>query len=411
MDEKGRGVLNPVTAKWLGISTLVLSIVGMISFGVLDAETGTWAKDPIGESALVLALLMFPLMGALIVGRDSRNSVGWIFCAVGLITGIGGTAQAYATGSISGTTTPDALGLVAAWITNWWWWPLLGLILVMTLFLFPTGKLSSPRWRFFFTLGLLGTILVTALGMVDPHLEAINEANGEVFYEIANPIGLEAVGDPEEGPLGGVAFGLLIVGMITGALALIVRFVGSRGIERQQLKWFALAGAAIPLNVLLEEVLGSVFQDSNLPFALTIGALPTAAGVAILRYRLYDIDVVINRALVYGSLTAILVGIYVGIVFGFQAVLEPFTAESDLAVAASTLAVAALFRPIRSRVQGFIDRRFYRRKFDAHLTVEEFNSHLRDEVELAAISDKLVDVTRETMQPSHVSLWLRRAVP
>ena len=129
--------------------------------------------------------------------------------------------------------------------------------------------------------------------------------------------------------------------------------------------------------------------------------------VAMLRYRLYDIDVVINRALVYGSLSAILVGIYVGIVFGFQASLEPFTAESDLAIAGSTLAVAALFRPIRSRVQGFIDRRFYRRKVDAQRTVEEFNSHLRDEVDLGEISHRLVDVVVDTVQPAHASLWLR----
>jgi hypothetical protein len=135
--------------------------------------------------------------------------------------------------------------------------------------------------------------------------------------------------------------------------------------------------------------------------------IPLSMGAAILRYRLYDIDVVINRTLVYGALTAVLSGIYIGLVFGFQALLEPFTAESDLAIAGSTLAVAALFRPVRSRTQGFIDRRFYRSKVDRQKTIDEFNSQLRDEVDLSAITQRLAVVVNETMQPSHVSLWLR----
>ena len=399
--------MSRTTAKWAGRFTLAISLIGMIAFAVLEADSGSWERDPVGETMLVVALLMFPLMGALIVARDADNAVGWIFCAVGLVTGIGGTAQSYATSTLRGTATPNVVGVLAAWIASWWWWPLLGLIMVVTLFLFPTGRLPSRRWRFAFGIGVLGLLLITVMAMLQPSLEGVAEDNQRVIYEIRNPIGIDGIGDPEASPLGGIGFGMLAFGIFSGALALIVRFVRSRGIERQQLKWFALTGAAIPLNIFLEEVVGDALVDSNLPFALTIGALPTAAGIAILRYRLYDIDVVINRALVYGSLTAVLGGLYVGIVFSMQSLLAPVTAESDFAVAGSTLAVAALFRPVRTRVQRFIDHRFYRRKFNAQRTAEDFNTRLRDEVELSAVTTQLVDVVRETMQPSHVSLWLR----
>jgi hypothetical protein len=135
--------------------------------------------------------------------------------------------------------------------------------------------------------------------------------------------------------------------------------------------------------------------------------IPISIGAALLRYRLYDIDLVINRTLVYGLLTAILATAYVALVFGFQSVMAPFTAESDLAIAASTLAVAALFRPARSGVQAFIDRRFYRSKFDAQQTLDEFSGQLRDEVDLATLSTRLTSVVSSTMQPSHVSVWIR----
>jgi hypothetical protein len=195
-------------------------------------------------------------------------------------------------------------------------------------------------------------------------------------------------------------------------LSLILRFRRSHGIERQQLKSFVLAVSMFPVLFLVATIAGALdsSEDDYISFVLIMGGLlliPLSMGAAILRYRLYDIDLVINRTLVYGALTAVLSGIYVGLVFGFQALLEPFTAESDLAIAGSTLAVAALFRPVRSSIQDFIDRRFYRRKVDKQRTIEEFNSQLRDEVDLSAITQRLAGVVNETMQPTHVSLWLR----
>jgi hypothetical protein len=185
----------------------------------------------------------------------------------------------------------------------------------------------------------------------------------------------------------------------------VVRFRRSQGVERQQMKWFVYAAALLvllPVGYSLPEIVGSVL------FVVVLIALPTAIGIAVLRYRLYDIDVVINRALVYGPLTATLALVYVGSVVGLQAVLRVLSGqESTLAVVASTLAIAALFNPLRGRVQAFVDRRFYRRKYDAAKTLAAFNARLREETDLETLTDDLAGVVRETMQPAHVSLWLR----
>ena len=209
-----------------------------------------------------------------------------------------------------------------------------------------------------------------------------------------------------------------LASLLASAVSLFSRFRKSEGVERQQLKWLALGGiftaAAFVFSGLSEGVAGftagisAAIGQGLVTFGIVL--LPVTIGVSILRYRLYDIDALINRALVYGSLTVALAGAYVGLVFGFQTLLAPFTAESDLAIAASTLGVAALFRPVRSRMQDFIDRRFYRRKFDAEQTVAQFSVHLRNEVELAAVTSQLTDVVQETMEPSHVSLWMRPVV-
>jgi hypothetical protein len=203
-----------------------------------------------------------------------------------------------------------------------------------------------------------------------------------------------------------VAFPVLVV-LCFASLA--VRFRRAGGVERQQLKLFAFAAAFLALYLIVDTAIADVIDLPDIVTALAFAAVPASVGVAILRYRLYDIDLIINRTLVYGALSAVLAAIYVGLVFGFQAVLAPFTNESDIAIAASTLAVAAMFRPLRSRLQGFIDHRFYRRKFDAHQTLEDFTEHLRDEVDITALSSRLTDIVGETMQPAHVSLWLRGA--
>jgi hypothetical protein len=230
----------------------------------------------------------------------------------------------------------------------------------------------------------------------------------EDYPRVDNPVGIDgAPGDALE-VFQFIGFPFFALAAIASMASLVVRFRGSLGVERQQLKWMAAAAALVVaawlLNAFFDQVIG---EDISLILPLTLLALPAAATIAILRYRLYDLGLVVNRTLVYGALTAALAGAYLGIVLLLQLALEPLTSDSGLAIAGSTLAVAALFRPLRARIQELVDRRFYRRRYDAGRTVEGFSARLRDEVELDALSADLRDVVRETVQPAHVSLWLR----
>jgi hypothetical protein len=296
---------------------------------------------------------------------------------------------------------PDALAIVGAWIGSWYWYLLLALILVYLPLLFPDGHLLSRRWLPVAVLMGIGTLGVVVLGALANTL-SVNEAPG---YKIDNPIGIEGLANVEHLPVFGVLGGLLFVGVIGAVASVVVRFRRSRGVEREQMKWFVWAVApilVIPIGDYLPGLIGSVV------FAGVLIALPTAIGIAVFKYRLYDIDVIINRTLVYGSLSATLVMVYFGGIVLLQRLFVVLTGQqSTLAVVASTLAIATLFVPLRRRVQGFVDRRFYRRKYDARKTLEAFSAKLRDETDLEVLNNDLVGVVRETMQPAHVSLWLR----
>jgi hypothetical protein len=252
------------------------------------------------------------------------------------------------------------------------------------LLLFPTGGLPSRRWR---TLAWTAAVAGAVLLALNLFFESPDEVGGTITTMT-------------------VAAAFVIFAAVgLSALSLVVRYRRASGVERQQLKWFALA-AVVAASSLVGQLLGEALW--NLLDAATTTALYVAVGVAILRYRLYDIDVLINRTLVYGSLTVLLVATYFGGVVGLQYAFRALTGEgSTLAVVASTLAIAALFNPLRRRVQGFVDRRFYRRKYDAAKTLEAFGARLREETDLDALSNDVVGVARGTMQPAHVSLWLR----
>jgi hypothetical protein len=289
-----------------------------------------------------------------------------------------------------------------AWLSSATWAPGFSLVTFLLL-LFPTGRLPSPRWKWVGWLSVASTaVVLTAISSLWPE-----RGKSLLFDENSStPLVPEAVL--------GVAGLLLFSAIACSFVSIVVRFRRSRGIERQQLKWMAFVAGIATVLIVATEVMAAIGeQDSSLDTVfehllnISAAGVPIAAAIAVLRYRLYDIDVIINRTLVYGALTAVLAGTYVGLVFLFQRALAPVTQESDLAIAASTLAVAALFRPLRARIQRFIDHRFYRRKFDAQRTLEDFSSHLRDEVELSALSSRLTGVVAETMQPAHVSIWLR----
>jgi hypothetical protein len=297
---------------------------------------------------------------------------------------------------------PDALAVVGAWTGSWYWYPLLALVLIYLPLLFPDGRLLSRRWLPVAVLTAIGTLGVAALGALADTLP-LNEAPS---YEIDNPIGIEGLGYVEDLPVFGVLTGLLFFGIIGAAASVVVRFLRSQGIERQQMKWFVYAVVPmllIPTDGFLPGIISSV------ALGVVLIGLPTAIGIAVLRYRLYDIDIIVNRTLVYGALTVMLVLVYVGSVVGLQYLLRALTGqESQLAVVASTLAIAALFNPLRRRVQAVVDRLFYRRKYDAAKTLEEFSTKLRDETDIDEVNSDLVRVVRNTMQPEHVTLWLRK---
>jgi len=348
-------------------------------------------------------LFTFPTVGALIASRRPENAVGWILCVGGLALGFSLLASGYVEYALF--ASPGSLPGVeyAAWISDWVGIPALFLMVVFLFLLFPDGRLTSPLWRLVAWAVVIGST-VSALG------RALGPGPLESYSSIHNPVGVgNAVGNFLQ-MLGW--YGDTVVGLscIVSVLSPVLRLRRARGQERQQLKWFvfaiALAVAGFVTSYVWQE--GIVNNVAWFMFILGIMLLPLATAIAILRYRLYDIDVVINRTLVYGPLTATLVALYFGGVVLLQRLFVGLTGErSTLAVVASTLLIAALFNPLRRRVQGVVDRRFYRRKYDARKTLEDFSAKLRDETDLDALSDDLVGVVRETMQPAHVSLWLR----
>ncbi len=344
-------------------------------------------------------LVVCATVGALVVSRQPRNPIGWVLCAVAVATGLDALARGYAEHWLSGRQASQTLGQTAAWFSEAAW---VFFILVPAVFLpllFPDGRLLSRRWRPVAWCGALGIAGIVAA-------ELLTAGPLDNFPQLENPYAVESPAVDLLEPLGSALPPLAALG---AALSLVLRFRRSGYEQRQQIKWIAWAGALMAAAMMAYMPVDALFGDgvANAMVALGVLGLPLAAGLAILRYRLYEIDVVINRTLVYGALTATLAGSYLGSVLLLQLVLSAVTAGSGLAVAGSTLAVAALFQPARRRIQAIVDRRFYRRKYDAARTLERFGAHLRDEVSLDALSDDLRRVVADTMAPAHVTLWLR----
>jgi hypothetical protein len=378
-----------------------LALAAMAAGTVLSLSTGNDVSrgDEIFALLVGAIAIVFAGVGGLIATRQPDNAIGWLFLGAGVAAGVAGLASSYADYWVDDRPGPALLGETAAWYGSLSWIPWILVPSTFLLLLFPDGRPLSRRWRpvaWCAALGI-GGVFVTA-GLTPGRLED--------YPDVSNPFGLDS---PVLDPLTGLAFLLIGVGLVGSSASLVVRFRRAHGVPRQQIKWLAFAGVVAAVTFIAG--VGSydaVGQDiAYAAIMLSVLGLPVAAGIAILRHRLYDIDVVINRALVYAALTATLAGCYLGAVLLLQLVLSGVTEGSSLAVAASTLAVAALFRPARARIQGAVDRRFYRRKYDAQRTLGVFSARLRDQVELDALSSDLRGVVRETLQPAHVSLWLR----
>ena len=345
-------------------------------------------------------------VGVIIACRRPDHPIGWLFCAVGLLAGVNHFCAEYAIYAL--LTQPDSLpgGRAAAWVASWCGMPANALLVFVGL-LFPDGRLPSRRWIPFAWLNVVvavvGTVAVAFLAGPIPTLDPIENPLG--FKGARNLLGPVATlaGALERGILG-----------LLAVASLFLRLRRARGAEREQVKWLAYAASVVVIGAILTYVVPEardarwVGQVGLVLLAVGFVGIPIAIGIAILKYRLYDINLLINRTLVYGTLTTTLVALYFGGIVLLQRAFVALTGEqSTIAVVVSTLVIAALFNPLRRRIQSFIDRRFYRRKVDARKTLEAFSAKLRDDTDIDALSDALVGVVRETMQPAHVSLWLR----
>lgn len=380
--------------------TLVGVSVPLITLGIFLSSRGPDAVGALEVVLFVLSSVAFPVVGALIIARHPRHPIGWIFVAAGLISVLQTLFAGYGTFALE-RESPIPGGVIASWLADIIWLPSIALSTTFLFLLFPDGRLLSKRWRPIAWMAVVGTALSAIAAVFEPTL-----------YDrpgIRAPLALPADARWIVERLFGVSFFLWLSATIGAVISLIVRLRRARGDERQQVKWFAFAavaalGALIPLFVVESPEAYALFGG------IALLAIPTSVGIAILKYRLYDIDRIINRTLVYGALTALLIGVYVAAAVGFGALVRSVTGQENnsLVIAASTLAVAAVFGPARRRIQAFIDRRFYRRKYDAARTLETFSVKLREQVDLDSLSGELVGVVRDTMQPVHVSLWLRR---
>jgi hypothetical protein len=397
-------------AFWLSWSLATLSVVLVVGGIALAQMTRSTAPerpyyDPVDAVFALATVLTFSVVGAIIASRQPRNAIGWIFCGIGLVVSLNSLTGSYAEYQLAGGSASGRLPETAAWFSSWSWTLWLYVPTTFLLLLFPDGRLPSPRWRPVAWGAALGVISFVAGYALEP-------GPLEGFPRITNPYGVDSPILDAIAVAGAILAG---ASMLASAVSLIVRMRRAGRVQRQQIKWLAYGGAVVVGAVFVGGVIAIWFEEVGISL-ISIGLLgvPIFTGVAIARHRLYEIDVVINRTLVYGSLTATLALVYFGGVTATQGIFRALTGQEQqpqLAIVVSTLVIAALFNPLRRRIQGFIDRRFYRRKYDAAKTLEAFSAKLRDETDLDALSDELVRVVRETMQPAHVSLWLRPDTP
>jgi hypothetical protein len=391
------------TERWSArLAWATLGIAAALGFAAVGLAIAGEADLLVVSLSVVLGLV-FAVTGATLATRLPRNAIGWIFCVFALLSILSAAGDAYVThaGDLPGRAW-------AAWTNGWFVNAFSPALVALSFLIFPTGAPPSPRWH------ALAWIIVLAASV---HAVSTALAPGRLQdYPFKNPAGIEAAGW-----LSTIAEGSLLVLVVPlillAAASLFARMRRASAVERQQIKWFAYAAAVMALFLVAanaSRVLGepgtTIEAVSFVLFVLVFSGIPVSMGVAILRYRLYDIDLIINRTLVYALLSAVLVLVYLGCVVALQYAFRALTGgDSQLAIVASTLAIAALFNPLRRRVQRFVDRRFYRKKYDAAGTLEAFGARLRDETDLDSLTRDLVSVVRETVQPEHASLWMHPA--
>jgi hypothetical protein len=391
------------SASWLAWSACVLSLaltalsLLFLTLTLLHSDTPVYYYWL--ETSMVA--LGYSTVGAIVASRLPDSPIGWLFCAIGLSFGVVHFSAEYAAYALLLAPSRSLPGDAAfAWLNSWVWVGGLGLVVFLDL-LFPNGRLPSARWRWFARFTAVALLPAAILAALSPGLI--------LSSTIKNPLGIEGLPNASKAT---EAFMYALV--VVGASSMMARLRHAGRLERQQIKWFAYATTFVISGVILKNVayplvgVEWVWWAGLILTAVGVVGSPIAMALAILRYRLYQIDLLINRTLVYGSLTATLVALYFGVIVVLQRLFVVLIGEqSTLAVVASTLVIAALFNPFRRRIQSEVDRRFYRSKYDTRKTLEAFSAQLRNETDLDALRDELVTVVRETMQPEHASLWLR----
>ncbi|MBA2725825.1 MAG: hypothetical protein H0U53_07545 [Actinobacteria bacterium] len=385
-------------AAWLcSIATVAMTIIAV----VLQLRSPSGSSWEGGTNYLTLIHpIISVVIGAVIIVRKGNHLVGWLFCLSGLGWSLSHLAFSYSANLSRPGQLPWESQIL--WSSSWVALLAFGLAPVLILHVFPNGRSSSARWKAIFA-AALGAVALGTIGT------ALAPGHMEDLPGIDNPYALEGAAGQVMQVLRELSWPLLLLSAAAGVWSVRVRARQGTSEERQQIKWILLAGMITVGFVLVwgvMETLGNTALVESIN-GLFVPLIPIAVGIAILKHRLYDIDLLINRTLVYASLSAILGGFYLGAVVLFQGLLAPLTAKSDLAIAASTLAVAALFGPLRTQVQRFIDRRFYRSRYDAAETLRVFSARLRDQVDLSSLSEELIGVVGATMQPVHASLWVR----
>ena len=393
------------SASWLAWSLAGLSVAMFVAgvaltllslSGVPDTRPSSTSWGTVGGLWAVVPYLAFPLVGALIASKRPYNPIGWICLTAGLLWMF----------LLSWPNGSGPYPVTSAALTQWLWVPPVGMLGIYMILLFPDGKLPSRRWRplAWFSGALIAVICVGFVFIPGPL---------DGYPGVRNPFGLE--GQAWVSVAAYVLLPLLPLCMLASALSLVLRYRHAGGEVREQIKWVAFAASVVPAGYLIILISGLFFPPGTsleaveeIMVQLSFTGIPVAIGFAVLKYRLYDIDLLINRALVYGPLTILLAATYFGGVVGLQRLFSPIVGgDSGLATVATTLAIAALFNPLGRRVQAFVDRRFYRSKYDAAKILEAFGSRLQNETDVDVLRNDVIGVARTTMQPTHVSLWLR----
>ncbi len=394
--------MSPRTASWLAWALCALT-VALVAYTVVFAFSTSGGTGGNQGLTFLFAVVWCAVVGAVVASRRPRNPIGWLFAVSAASFATAEATFRYAVyGLVIEPGSLPAAGAMA-WPQTWMWVPGVLLVLVFLPLYFPNGRLLSPRWRVALWLGIAFSAAAACFSAFLPGL--VSDVPG-----VNNPLGVEAL-RPVEAVIDVVMQWLFSLVIFLSVVSLILRFWRSRGEERQQMKWLTYAAATMFAMILLTNSLDedtALFLVVDSLTALTFAGIPAAVGVAVVRHRLYDIDRIINRTLVYGVLTVSLALVYLGSVVSLQTFFRALTGgTSQLVIVASTLAIAALFSPLRRGIQAFVDGLFYRRKYDAAKILEAFSAKLRDETELDRLGGELIQAVRGTVQPAHVRLWLR----